>query len=392
MADALDEDDPKEYRWESGYEKTWEAITEDASGRIEASVQELVLRNKRKRQQSRRDAGVRLGIMRHVYLILDASQAMAVQDLKPTRLLCVAKILEQFVPEFHEQNPISQLGLITTHNKMAAKFSDLSNNPNKLLDKLPQLRELHCRGEPSIQNALELAVSSLCHLPAHTSREVVLLYGALTTTDPGEISTTLAKVQAHNIRVSVIGLAAEMHICRAVAEASGGSAGVSMTDAHLCELVKEHLDPPPASERLQHTLIKVGFPHEVSSGVAPALCMCHPSHDTPATRDLSTRGYYCPQCSAKYCSLPAECRVCGLMLVTAPHLARSYRHLFPLAMFTEVVRPADVSSCYGCCRSLDAAADAKMFQCPSCLQLVCCDCDMFLHESLHTCPGCASRQ
>lgn len=27
-----DEDDPKEYRWETGYEKTWEEIREDKEG------------------------------------------------------------------------------------------------------------------------------------------------------------------------------------------------------------------------------------------------------------------------------------------------------------------------------------------------------------------------
>ena len=43
--------------------------------------------------------------------------------------------------------------------------------------------------------------------------------------------------------------------------------------------------------------------------------------------------YLCPQCSAKYCELPVECRGCGLTLVSAPHLARSYHHLFPMPPF-----------------------------------------------------------
>lgn len=28
-----DDDDPKEYRWETGYEKTWEEIREDKEGK-----------------------------------------------------------------------------------------------------------------------------------------------------------------------------------------------------------------------------------------------------------------------------------------------------------------------------------------------------------------------
>lgn len=34
--------------------------------------------------------------------------------------------------------------------------------------------------------------------------------------------------------------------------------------------------------------------------------------------------------------LPCECHVCGLTLVSSPHLARSYHHLFPVKGFGEV--------------------------------------------------------
>ena len=34
--------------------------------------------------------------------------------------------------------------------------------------------------------------------------------------------------------------------------------------------------------------------------------------------------------------LPASCHVCGLTLVSSPHLARSYHHLFPVQPFREV--------------------------------------------------------
>ncbi|KAF2357639.1 TFIIH subunit Ssl1/p44 [Trinorchestia longiramus] len=385
----MDDDDPKEYRWESGYEKTWEAVTEDTSGRIESSVTDMVLRSKRKRMQARQDAGVRLGIMRHVFIVLDMSSAMNEQDLKPTRHHCLVKILQEFVPEFHEQNPISQLGLIITQNKVAKKYTDLSNNPLKHLENLTKLLEVPCRGEPSLQNSLDLAVSSLCHLPLHTSREIVLLYAALTTCDPGEITQTMQKVQANNIRVSVVGLAAELHICKELSSSTGGSFSVCLNDVHLRELVRDQLEPPLAAASMDHTLIKVGFPHQVTANAKPALCMCH-LDDVPS---LSTRGYYCPQCNAKYCDLPAECRVCGLMLVTAPHLARSYRHLFPLKPFIEEDCVEGSSpSCYGCFKLFEKEGiDKHIYRCNSCNHQFCVDCDLFLHDTVHTCPGCASN-
>ena len=59
------------------------------------------------------------------------------------------------------------------------------------MQSLKKLQEMACRGEPSLQNSLEVALSSLRHLPPHTSREVIIIFAALTTCDPGEIQTTL---------------------------------------------------------------------------------------------------------------------------------------------------------------------------------------------------------
>lgn len=56
---------------------------------------------------------------------------------------------------------------------------------------IKKLQDVPCRGEPSLQNALEVALSSLRHLPPHTSREILIIYAALTTCDPGEIIATL---------------------------------------------------------------------------------------------------------------------------------------------------------------------------------------------------------
>ncbi|XP_066951535.1 general transcription factor IIH subunit 2 [Macrobrachium rosenbergii] len=385
-----DEDDQDhKYRWAaSGYEKTWEIVGEDESGRIEPSVTEMIQRARRRRLLER-EASVRLGIMRHVFVILDMSQAMSEQDFKPTRQICLLKILEDFIKEFHDQNPISQMGLITMQSKTAKPCSNLSNNPQRHMEAIKKLLDSPCRGEPSIQNALDVALSSLRHLPRHTSREVLIIYAALTTCDPGEIENTVKKVKEANVRVSVIGLTAELHVCKEISQETGGSMSVSMNDVHLKELINEHLEPPAASVKMDHTLIKVGFPHQVNIDAKAALCMCH-LDDLPA---LNTRGYYCPQCTAKYCDLPAECRVCGLMLVTAPHLARSYRHLFPLKHFIEEPsQNTSATNCYGCLKPFtDSSADKNVYICGTCKQVFCFNCDIFLHETLHSCPGCASN-
>ena len=58
---------------------------------------------------------------------------------------------------------------------------------------------------------------------------------------------------------------------------------------------------------------------------------------------LVRTGYVCPRCRAKTSELPADCAVCGLKLVLAPHLARSFHHLFPVPPFAEVAEEVDVA-------------------------------------------------
>lgn len=80
---------------------------------------------------------------------------------------------------------------------------------------------------------------------------------------------------------------------------------------------------------------------------------------------LGAAGHLCPQCGSKYCELPVECRACGLTLVSAPHLARSYHHLFPVDNFLEVeTKDANVASCFGCRRKF---ADLDKHVSASCL-------------------------
>jgi transcription initiation factor TFIIH subunit 2 len=93
-------DDPEEtegYRWEGGYEKTWEVITEDADGLLEPSVNDIIQREKRKRILERNKNRVRLGMMRYFFVVVDLSESMDDTDLKTTRHLCSLKLLEVMI-------------------------------------------------------------------------------------------------------------------------------------------------------------------------------------------------------------------------------------------------------------------------------------------------------
>ena len=99
----------------------------------------------------------------------------------------------------------------------------LPGNPQDVLKAISERHKLEPNGEPSLQNAIEMARSSMSHLPTHSSREITIIFGSLTTCDPGNIHDTLDECLKDRIRISIVALAAEMKICRDLCEKTGGT-------------------------------------------------------------------------------------------------------------------------------------------------------------------------
>lgn len=47
-------------------------------------------------------------------------------------------------------------------------------------------------------------------------------------------------------------------------------------------------------------------------------------------------------------------------------------------------------NCYSCLAAFDKTDLAGQFRCVKCKKEFCADCDLFIHEVLHNCPGCWS--
>lgn len=112
--------------------------------------------------------------MRHLVIVIDMSDAMTNIDMKPNRFICCTRMIEKFVTEFIDQNPISQLCFIVTRNKRAEKITDLNGNLKSQIEVLKTFASTGCHGEASIQNALELAYSVLRY--EHFYRKAVEFY------------------------------------------------------------------------------------------------------------------------------------------------------------------------------------------------------------------------
>lgn len=446
------------HAWEDiGGKNTWEtAVREDADGRIIVSGGETtadVIRRRRKRLEqndyAQRNRRVVRDMIRYLYVLIDCSRWMRDKDpvLPPgSKIDVTITLLQDFVNEYYDQNPLSHLGFVILKNGEAEILTQLSSSSKTHKLALQSLTEMISSegptggGEFSLQNGLEVAGRSLGHQPRHGSREILIVCGALSTCDPGHVLTeTLPRLKAANIRVSALALTAELHVCRKIAQESGGSIGVCLDKAHFRDWLLGQCVPPPALRQQERDfsceMVHMGFPTRTKADI-PNLV-----HATRETKVLARTAYTCPQCRAKVSELPTDCVVCGLKLVLSPHLARSFHHLFPVAPFTEVppssgqskkqptddrvavsssksskvksssVRTIpvldsrlrlsskrDITSCFACLRMVgvpvpsddpnEEESEVLRFRCPECKNVFCVDCDAFLHETLHNCPGC----
>ncbi|KAI0025264.1 Ssl1-like-domain-containing protein [Xylariomycetidae sp. FL0641] len=411
--------------WED-IQRSWDAVVEGADGTLAGTIEGLAEAEKRARLL-KDTTPLQRGIIRHLVLVLDMSFAMAEKDLLPSRYELSMVYASEFVREYFEQNPISQLAVLGMRDGVAVRISDMSGNPADHLEKLEQWVKQEPQGNPSLQNALEMCRGALFHTPSHGTREVVIVYGALMSSDPGDIHETLQALVKDRIRVSIVGLAARVAICEElVAKTNGGDAAagynIALHEQHFRDLLLAVTTPPVVRSVEQSTasLLMMGFPSRTlaagrdvattnTSTSAINYCACH----NRPTRE----GYACTRCGARVCRLPAECPGCGLTLILSTHLARSYHHLFPLRNWGEVTwaeaRRRGSRACYACLAPFPepppkhsegkgdggkervpvvakGLSESGRYACEVCRQHFCIDCDLFAHEVLHNCPGCQS--
>ena len=236
------------------------------------------------------------------------------KDLRPTRYLLTLTNAVNFIREYFEQNPISQLGVLGMRDGIATRVSDMSGNPNDHITAVRNLRSIDPKGNPSLQNALDMARAALYHTPSHGTREVVIVLGALLTSDPGDIHDTIKQCIKDRVRVSIIGLAAQMHICAEICRKTNAGDdscyNVAVDAVHYRELLMGITTPPvmratdtEMQKRNQAALLMMGFPSRMTAEKA-TICACH--------GELTRGGYLCSRCKAKVCNLPATCPTCGV--------------------------------------------------------------------------------
>lgn len=155
-------------------------------------------------------------------------KAAAETDFRPCRMAVIGQQVEAYIREFFDQNPLSHVGLVTVKDGVAHCLTELGGSPESHIKAL--MSKMECSGDASLQNALELVHGYLNQIPTYGHREVLILYSALSTCDPGDIMDTIKKCKKGKIRCSVIGLAAEMFICKHICQETGGTYSVALDE------------------------------------------------------------------------------------------------------------------------------------------------------------------
>jgi transcription initiation factor TFIIH subunit 2 len=104
---------------------------------------------------------IRRTIIRHLILLLDLSAAMMDRDMRPTRFDLMLQYAREFVTEWFDQNPLGQIGVVGMRAGVGERIGALTGNPQEVLRSIADRHKLEPTGEPSLQNAIEMARNSM---------------------------------------------------------------------------------------------------------------------------------------------------------------------------------------------------------------------------------------
>lgn len=368
--------------------RRWEALLDDESmglmdvGGEDRGVQGLqpeLPSGVRKAEYEEQEGHVRRAVIRHVFLLIDMTDAARQPDYKPRRFEFATAAAQRFVRRFFADHPLAQLGLAILRGGTCEAVAPLGTREAELCSRLQAAAAEGPRGRMSLGNGLRRVAQGLETAPPYGTKEALLLCASLSTCDPVEslLQEAVSSLKTGTIRLSVVSMSPEFHVLQQACKVTGGNYGVALDPHHYEELLDEHLSAPPCLDG-GAKLVKMGFPQVTNLVAASAMCACH--------SQVRTRLYVCPQCKTRACEVPSRCSSCELPLASAPLIARTFRHLLPVPEFKrsklEVLGPV-------CC-ACGAGGEAMRtnFRCPRCAGLVCGACDDFIHSTLRQCPGC----
>ena len=338
-------------------------------------------------------ASIKRGLIRSLVLVLDLSNnGLEARSFGQNRMKLIQDQTTVFISDFFVQNPLSQLAILGTYGSACRILSNLSSDVDAHLKVINEISSLEHKGEPSIQTSLAIATAILGSegkgglANIDSTKEVLFIYGSLTTCDVDPIYKTLAKVKKSQIRVSFVGLGAKVFVLERIAEETDGDYFVPVSLEHLEDIMHSFVIPPQRLKNQKSGLLPFGFA-AISETKIPAFDLFKFLENAPSEDNLPDLpkygGYQCPRCKTRVFSVPCYCPVCRDFLIAPAYLKRTAIHLSPLPPFS-TEEPTEGLCCIGCNKALTEPPRV----CPLCNKCFCEKCDKFVHEILQSCPGC----
>ncbi|CUV05252.1 unnamed protein product [Cryptosporidium hominis] len=398
------------YSWEQGLIKNWERLVETESGLVVIDDEARFDSNNADESYNIEllkrapNTNIRRGLLRNIVIILDMTSNMLELDYKPDRLQCMVKCNEIFIKQLLEDNPLTQISVISIYDGIGEVIISYNSNFLEIMTSILNYLKKGCKGSMSIQNGLEKAKYLLVSIPPYGTKEIIFFLGSMRSVDNSFLFNEWVEgFSSNNIIINAILFIPELYIIKTITKMTGGVCLCAMNNDHLLKLTLENfIKPPPnniASTPLNINLVTMGFPEYLNNQTHPFGCSCHGS--------LTHRGYSCPKCKSIVCYLPTKCPVCLIYLISPNHLAKSFAYLFQHPDIIPIkngeyskIESSSIKTKCELCESqfsnnvyLNSGSRSNIinkYLCTNCNTQFCNECCKFIFTTLHQCPICCS--
>lgn len=330
------------FTWTQEYRRTWE---EDHQERL----QHVFMKN------NTLESG-RKGLIRHTLFIIDTSSSIEKPEFIPTVRHHITHLIPKFIDRFKLLNPLSILSFISCQDMLIRYTKHF--DPKLLLNTVGA-------GSFSFLNSLHSAISILKR--SKYFRECVLITASIGTKDMLDPGSVLADLLKYHIKLNIISICGEIKLFKHFAESTAGKLIVPLNLSHF-EIQLDEFTRPVQLASKTTSLVRLGFPNKIEM---PSLCICH--------LDFHVELWECPNCHSLSCSIPVQCYICELQLVSAVDLAKTSHFIYS----SKYLSPA-TGICTSCAKNAVASCD-------ECGTLYCSDCCDIVSNSLLFCPFCTTN-
>jgi transcription initiation factor TFIIH subunit 2 len=330
----------KEFSWTREYKRSWEENTE--SKKIDFSI------------SSRKFTENKKSIIRHLLVCIDTSASIEKSDYIPTIRGAISETLPEFSKNFRNSNPLSSLNFLTCKDVFEKYSTEFDSGSLLSLIGSDQFSFLNC-----VKSGIEFLRNS------SYNKEILIITSSIGTRDSGDYDQVINDVKKSGMKISVISICGEVSLFKKMTQISNGLFYVPV-DRHHFEIILNYFIEPLECLESTSSLIKLGFPQPI---LEPGVCTCHLQFHKTLLE--------CPICKTSVCSLPCQCPICSIQLVSPINISKSYYFMYPLKPFE-----CDPS---GLCKKCSNASSNK---CPDCSSFYCEECYLFLERDLNFCIYC----